>query len=173
MHMPNSEGQEDPCNPIVKSVRVKEACSGVPIRNGVAENSTIVRVDIFKKKGQYYFVPIYSWNKSLPNRACQGKNKSDWVVVDDSYEWCFSVRTNDLLKIVIKGKTYFDYYITLDVHSDGRIRLLNHDRQEDDVHYEKGEFRILIKNADSINKYNVDVLGNYYLAKPEKRLELA
>lgn len=50
MHMPNSEGQEDPCNPIVKSVRVKEACSGVPIRNGVAENSTIVRVDIFKRK---------------------------------------------------------------------------------------------------------------------------
>ena len=59
------------------------------------------------------------------------------------------------------------------MHSDGRIRLLNHDRKEDDVHYEKGEFRILIKNADSINKYNVDVLGNYYLAKPEKRLELA
>lgn len=97
--MPNSDGQEDPCNPIVKSVRVKEAFSGVPIRNGVAGNSTIIRVDLFKKDGKYYCIPVYAWNKTLPNRAyVSGKKETDWALVDDSFEWCFSIRQNELIK---------------------------------------------------------------------------
>lgn len=173
MHMPNSEGQEDPCNPIVKSVRVKDACSGVPIRNGVAENDNIMRVDIFKKRGKYYCIPIYAWNKTLPNKACVArKNESDWVEIDDSYEWCFSVRTNDLIRIDGKKESFFGYFNGFH-RSVASFSILFHDRQISKK-YKKGEKEgIGVKTAYSLTKYNVDVLGYYYLAKPEKRLELA
>ena len=173
MHMPNSEGQEEPCNPIVKSVRIKEPFSGVPIRNGVAGNSNIIRVDIFKKGGKYYCIPVYAWNKTLPNRACvAGKNESDWVEVDDSYEWCFSVRTNDLIRIDCKKESFFGYFNGFN-KSVASFSILFHDRQIS-TKYKKGEKEgIGVKTANSLTKYNVDVLGNYYLAKPEKRLELA
>lgn len=173
MHMPNSEGQEDPCNPIVKSERVKDACSGVPIRNGVAENDNIMRVDIFKKRGKYYCIPIYAWNKTLPNKACVArKNESDWVEIDDSYEWCFSVRTNDLIRIDGKKESFFGYFNGFH-RSVASFSILFHDRQISKK-YKKGEKEgIGVKTAYSLTKYNVDVLGYYYLAKPEKRLELA
>lgn len=173
MHMPNSEGQEDPCNPIVKSVRVKDACSGVPIRNGVAEKDNIMRVDIFKKRGKYYCIPIYAWNKTLPNKACVArKNESDWVEIDDSYEWCFSVRTNDLIRIDGKKESFFGYFNGFH-RSVASFSILFHDRQISKK-YKKGEKEgIGVKTAYSLTKYNVDVLGYYYLAKPEKRLELA
>lgn len=173
MHMPNSEGQEDPCNPIVKSVRVKDACSGVHIRNGVAENDNIMRVDIFKKRGKYYCIPIYAWNKTLPNKACVArKNESDWVEIDDSYEWCFSVRTNDLIRIDGKKESFFGYFNGFH-RSVASFSILFHDRQISKK-YKKGEKEgIGVKTAYSLTKYNVDVLGYYYLAKPEKRLELA
>lgn len=47
-----------------------------------------------------------------------------------------------------------------------------HDRQDGKDH-KQGLIRKGIKTAISITKYDVDVLGNYYLSKPEKRLELA
>lgn len=172
LHMPNSDGQEDPCNPIVKSVRVKEAFSGVPIRNGVAGNSTIIRVDLFKKDGKYYCIPVYAWNKTLPNRAyVSGKKETDWALVDDSFEWCFSIRQNELLKIKLKGETIFGYYNGFD-RDRGSFNILLHDRQDGKDH-KQGLIRKRIKTAISITKYDVDVLGNYYLSKPEKRLELA
>lgn len=172
LHMPNSDGQEDPCNPIVKSVRVKEAFSGVPIRNGVAGNSTIIRVDLFKKDGKYYCIPVYAWNKTLPNRAyVSGKKETDWALVDDSFEWCFSIRQNELLKIKLKGETIFGYYNGFD-RDRGSFNILLHDRQDGKDH-KQGLIRKGIKTAISITKYDVDVLGNYYLSKPEKRLELA
>lgn len=172
LHMPNSDGQEEPCNPIVKSVRVKEAFSGVPIRNGVAGNSTIIRVDLFKKDGKYYCIPVYAWNKTLPNRAyVSGKKETDWALVDDSFEWCFSIRQNELLKIKLKGETIFGYYNGFD-RDRGSFNILLHDRQDGKDH-KQGLIRKRIKTAISITKYDVDVLGNYYLSKPEKRLELA
>lgn len=173
MHMPNSEGQEDPCNPIVKSVRVKDACSGVPIRNGVAENDNIMRVDIFKKRGKYYCIPIYAWNKTLPNKACVArKNESDWVEIDDSYEWCFSVRTNDLIRIDGKKESFFGYFNGFH-RSVASFSILFHDRQISKKYKKREKEGIGVKTAYSLTKYNVDVLGYYYLAKPEKRLELA
>lgn len=173
MHMPNSEGQEDPCNPIVKSVRVKDACSGVPIRNGVAENDNIMRVDIFKKRGKYYCIPIYAWNKTLPNKACVArKNESDWVEIDDSYEWCFSVRTNDLIRIDGKKESFFGYFNGFH-RSVASFSILFHDRQISKKYKKREKEGIGVKTAYSLTKYNVDVLGYYYLAKTEKRLELA
>lgn len=173
MHMPNSDGVEDPSNPIVKSVRIIEKFSGVPIRNGVAGNGEIVRIDIFKKSNKYYCVPIYSINKELPNLACvANKNESNWDVIDSSFEWCFSIRQNELIRIEQKNNFYFGYFNSFD-RCNGTFSILLHDR-EDSKDHKKGEIMgIGVKTALSLTKYYVDVLGNYYKAQPEKRLELA
>ena len=76
---------------IVKSVRVEQVQkSGVLVRdgNGVADNASMVRVDVFTKGGKYFLVPIYTWQVAkgiLPNKAViQGKNEEDWEVMDDA-----------------------------------------------------------------------------------------
>ncbi|WP_349044184.1 hypothetical protein, partial [Brucella melitensis] len=48
----------------VKAVRVEQVQkTGVWVRNhnGIADNATMVRVDVFEKAGKYYLVSIYSW----------------------------------------------------------------------------------------------------------------
>lgn len=173
MHMPNSEGIEDLNNPVVKSVRIQEKFSGVPVRNGVAGNGDIVRVDIFRKQGKYYLIPVYSMCRELPNRACvAGKSEKDWVLVDDSFEWCFSVRQNELISLKLKKASFFGYFCGFD-RATGAISIILHDRFDTKEH-KKGEYRgIGVKSALSFTKYHVDVLGNYYVAHPEPRLELA
>ena len=78
---------------------------------------------------------------------------------------------NELLKIKLKGETIFGYYNGFD-RDRGSFNILLHDRQDGKDH-KQGLIRKGIKTAISITKYDVDVLGNYYLSKPEKRLELA
>lgn len=172
MHMPNSNGEEDPLNPVVRTVRVKETFSGVPIRHGIAGNGDVFRVDIFFKEGKYYLVPIYAIAKELPNRACVAKkHESEWTVIDNTYQWCFSVTQYDLIKIELKKETYFGYFNGFD-RSTGAVNIILHDRSTEK--YKKGLIRSIgLKTAKSVTKYRVDVLGNYYLAGAEKRLELA
>lgn len=172
-HMPNKKGEEQADNPIVYSVRTIEKLTGIPVRNGVAGNGEMVRVDVFKKKGKYYLIPVYSWNKTLPNRAVvANKNINEWDVVDDTFEWCFSLHRNELIKLVIKNKSYFGYYGGFDIHT-GAVNVLIHDRQSKDK-IKEGLIRgIGVKSADIFEKYYVDVLGFIHKAEKEARLDLA
>src|SRR3569832_1676738 len=46
--------------------------SGIPIRKGIANNGSMLRVDVFSKGSKFYAVPIYvadAARKELPNRA--------------------------------------------------------------------------------------------------------
>ena len=170
MHMPNHEGYEDLNNPIIRSVRILCKGAGFPVRNGVAKNGSIVRLDIFKKNNKFYCVPVYSYCKHLPNRACtQNKQEAEWDLVDDSFEWCFSLRQNDLIKVVFKDKIFFGYYIGFD-RALARFCCVLHDQQ---VSKKNPVIRFCIKTALSVTKYHVDVLGNYYIAQAEPRFELA
>ena len=73
----------------VKAVRVEQVQkTGVWVRNhnGIADNATMVRVDVFEKGGKYYLVPIYSWQVAkgiLPDRAIIAfKDEEDWQLID-------------------------------------------------------------------------------------------
>lgn len=177
MHMPNSEGIEDLKNPIIKSVRIKDKVTGFHVHGGLAENINIIRVDVFKKNNKYYCIPIYPYQKKLSCRACiANKDEREWTLIDDTYEWCFSLRQNDLIRIFLKrgnkNISYFGYFNSFD-RATGAISILLHDRQKLEG-TKNGEIRgIGIKTALSVKKYQVDVLGNYYLAQPEPRRELA
>lgn len=160
---------------IVKSVRVEQVQkSGVLVRegNGVADNASMVRVDVFTKNGKYFLVPIYTWQVAkgiLPNKAAtQYKDEEDWEVMDNSATFKFSLHPNDLVKLVTKKKTIWGYFNGLD-RATGNIVIKEHDLEKSKakggIHQSVG-----IKLALSFEKYQIDELGkNIRLCKPSKR----
>lgn len=147
----------------VKAVRIEQVQkTGVWVRNhnGIADNATMVRVDVFEKGGKYYLVPIYSWQVAkgiLPDRAVfQGKDEEDWPVMDDSFEFQFVLYANDLIKVELKKETFFGYFSGLD-RSTGNISLRSHDL--DKTKGKDGIHRIGVKTALSFQKYQIDELG--------------
>lgn len=162
----------EPKGAIVKSVRIVEKKTGVSIRGGLAENGGMRRVDVFKKNEQYFLVPVYFWQKKLPNRAVSAyKPENEWTLIDSQFEWCFSLVKNDLIHIQLKDKNYFGYFDGLD-RSTGALSIMVHDRAEDQG--KNGLFRgIGVRNAQNITKLAVDVLGNIYKVALEPRHELA
>ena len=147
----------------VKAVRIEQVQkTGVWVRNhnGIADNATMVRVDVFEKGGKYYLVPIYSWQVAkgiLPDRAVVAlKDEEDWTVMDDSFEFKFVLYANDLIKVQLKKDSFFGYFIGLD-RATGQISLRHHDL--DKSKGKDGIYRIGVKTALSFQKYQTDELG--------------
>lgn len=184
--------------PVVKTVKLQKAINDYLIINeknkSVAEKSKIVRTDVFIKDAQYFLVPVYisdMYLKTLPNKAItQGKPKNEWTVMDEQYEFAFSMYPNELLYIKqsgligkreIKTLNYnaegkaklepitkkqvfnegvFCYLVGID-SSDGRIKFTTHDR--------KWEFRTGSLNLQLLQKWQVDILGNKTKVEKETR----
>ena len=171
---PDKDG--NPAGPIVRTVTmVIDKLSGIPIRGGIAKNDSMLRVDVFTKAGKFHLVPVYVHHRvaGLPNRAIvQGKDEEEWTLIDESFDWCFSLYPNDLVRICQKGKApIFGYYSGAD-RSTANISVWIHDRNQEIG--KDGLIRSIgIKTALSVEKFEVDVLGNIYPARPEPRRGLA
>ena len=173
LRKPDSEG--NPTGPIVRGVTmVIDKLSGIPIRGGIAKNDSMVRVDVFTKANKFHLVPVYVHHSvlGLPNQAIVGgKEESEWTQIDDSFDWHFSIYPNDLIRVTLKQEGRFGYYAGCD-RSTAAIHLWAHDRNQQVG--KDGLIRSIgVKTALSIEKFNVDVLGNRYPAPPEKRRDLA
>lgn len=168
----NKEGVQ---GPIVRSVTIKKKESGLPIRGGLAKNDTMLRVDVFTKLEKFYLIPVYVNHKAmgLPNKAIvQGKDESDWTLIDESFTFKFSLYPNDYINIVVKGKQETMGYFAGCDRSTGGLNLWAQDRS--DKIGKDGLIRgIGVKVASEINKFEVDVLGNIYPSRPEVRHGLA
>ena len=174
-------GKEGKCGALVKAVRVENVQkSGVLVRKdesgkmqGVADNATMVRVDVFGKNGKNYLVPIYAWQVEkgeLPNRAVVAyADEEDWDVMDDSFEFKFSLYPNDLVEVVTKKDKFFGYYSGFN-RATGAINIKEHDLSKSKV--KNGVYEgIGVKTAQSFQKYQVDTLGKTIrLCKTEKRM---
>lgn len=152
-----------------KQFEAKNAKSGFYVRGGIAGNGDMLRTDVFCKKNkkgkeEFYLVPIYKSNlgKELPNKAIvANKNEDEWIVIDESFTFLFSLFMDDLIKVQ-KGETVtFGYYKGVD-RATAAITIEVHDRSQDNA-------RIGTKTLDSIKKYQVDLLGEYFEVKGEKR----
>lgn len=160
----------DGAAPLVRKIRVYDTVnSGVKVRGGLAANSpgSQVRVDVYRKNQKYYLVPHYINDISrgvLRTRAItRGKNEENWTVMDESFEFIFSLFKNDLIKITEKsGEEIKGYYITTDINTE-RITLETHDASQS---WRKG-----VKTASLFEKYTVTPLGEYYKVKKEKHPE--
>jgi CRISPR-associated endonuclease Csn1 len=180
--LPRKPLQDDPdsgpfTGPIIRAVKVNAGKkSGIQIRNGLAAQESLVRVDIFTKHGKFYLVPLYvadTVKEKLPDKTADGETQ-----IDNSFDFRFSLHPNDLAKVTLNGKGsilgYFrgyggppnPYNITLLIHDRNKN---GHERAND-----KGEIpSIGIKTALNVEKFHVDVLGNIYSTSPEKRRGLA
>lgn len=169
LYKPSKPGKKAP---IVRSVKVYEnQPSGIPIRGGIADNDTIVRCDVFTKDSKYYLVPVYAFDIArgdLPNRAIvSGKPEDEWIQIDDSYEFRFSLYPYDLVKVVTKsGKEFTGYYRTLD-RATGSLSLTEPNRNS-----EKPS-RFGARTLRLMEKYQVGVLGDISLVRREKRVGVA
>ena len=172
--------------PRVDKVKIREkATVGLPVRDGIAANGSMVRIDVFYVEDDgYYFVPIYvadTKKESLPNKAVVAyKAYSEWKEMKDE-NFIFSLYPGDLVRIqsrkgikltLTKGGTGepeivrqqgMYYYQTANISS-GAVTISTHDRRY-------SQSSLGIKTLQSIEKYQVDVLGNYYKVDlPEKRM---
>ncbi len=173
LRKPDKNG--NPTGPIVRTVtKVIDKLSGIPVRGGVAKNDTMLRVDVFTKGGKFHLVPVYVHHRvtGLPNRAIVAfKDEEEWTLVDESFEWCFSLYPNDLVQICLKKESFLGYYTGTD-RSTGAVSLWAHDRNQ--AVGKDGLMRgIGVKTAVKVEKFHVDTLGNIYPAPPEKRRGLA
>ena len=187
-YKPKSDGTPGPRVDKVKIV--ERATTGLPVRGGIAANSEMIRIDVFRvegKGGGYYFVPIYvpdTKRAELPDRAAVAhRDYAEWREMKEE-DFLFSLYKGDLVRIrssrginlnLAKGGTGEKqivrqdgmYYFSGADISGGAISLSTHDHR-----YEgRG---VGIKTLQSIEKYQVDVLGNYYRVKtPEKRMKFS
>lgn len=179
-YKPKADGTQ---GPLVRKVKVyKKQTSGVFVNdgNGIAENGSMVRIDVFCENGKYYFVPIYTADvvkNVLPNRAATAKKTyAEWKYVDDK-DFIFSLYPNDLIQckrkkgipLNLNGNSgqmerndIFAYFRSADIASAGIAGV---------AHDSSFSFRGLgVQSLEVIKKCQVDVLGNISYVKNEKRM---
>lgn len=180
-HKPKADGSQ---GPVVKKVKLyKKMSLGVPVNGGkgIAENANgaMIRVDVFRENGKYYFVPVYTSDvvkNRLPNKAVVPlKPYSDWKEMKDE-NFLFSLYSRDLIGFKHpKGKKVKDkdgtpiilieeivYYIGANIHTASFACKAQDSRYEFDG--------LGIQSLKELKKYQVDVLGHISEVKQEKRM---
>ena len=181
-HKPKSDGTP---GPVVNKVKLCEPSTlNVSVHNGmgVADNDSMIRIDVFHVENDgYYFVPIYvadTLKPELPCKACVAhKPYSGWKAMRNE-DFIFSLYPNDLIKIVHKSginmtpknkdstlapqtvKEQMFYYTAANISS-GAIALKTHDGAY--------EAHLGIKTLEKVEKFTVDVLGEYHKIDKETR----
>lgn len=184
-HKPKSDGTP---GPVVKKVKlIDKATLTVPVQRNtaVADNGSMVRVDVFYVEGDgYYLVPIYvadTVGRILPNKAIIAhKSYDEWKEMNED-DFVFSLYPNDLVRIRFSKEMKFSlsqkdstlpdervmqeglfYYRGTNI-STGAIGIINHDNTY--VIHGLG-----VKRLPLMEKYQVDVLGNISKIGKEKRM---
>lgn len=160
-------------NPNKPQYSEKDVKSGIKLRGGLANNGNMLRIDVFSKKNakgkeQFYLVPIYLADRiksELPNKAIvANKTENEWIVMDETYLFKFSLYMDDLVSVIKGDKKIFGYYKGTS-RSTASMTIEGHDR--DFIQPSIG-----VKTVDGIKKYQVDPLGRYVEVKSEIRLPL-
>lgn len=183
-YKPKRDGTQ---GPLVNKVKLVEKTTlSVAVQGGVADNGSLVRIDVFLvPKDGYYFVPIYvadTLKDTLPDLASvAAKPREQWRKMSEEH-FIFSLYPGDLLRAQGKGnisvslsnaqatgepellrKEFFFYYVTASI-STAAICVTTHDRK-----YYKGSLGI--KTLVAFEKYQVDMLGEYHaVTLPETRM---
>ncbi len=183
-YKPKSDGSP---GPLVRKVKLKEPfTTNVAVHGGegVADHDAMVRTDVFYVEGEgYYMVPIYVADTRTPilptQAATPGKPYIQWKQMQAD-NFLFSLYPNDLIRITRSKPitfhtsqkdstledTYaptdiFVYYAGLDI-STASIKCITHDN----AYFTRG---LGVKTLDRLEKYTVDVLGEYHRVEKEKR----
>ncbi len=171
----------------VKKVRIQERTNlMVDVNKGksVADNDSMVRIDIFKKQNKYYIVPVYIKDivaERLPNKAIVANKPYDkWLEMDETFEFQFTLYPNDLLYFSHKKGAKFKttnkkekkeciikegfVYYTSAMSSTGGIAVKTHDNKYNAIN-------MGVQTLLAFEKYRVDELGQITKVKKETRLD--
>lgn len=166
--------------PVCKVKVMDRVTLGVAVHGGtaIAENETMIRIDVFEKSSKFYYVPVYVSDvvrADLPRRlATVSEPYDNWRRLDETFDFKFSLYPNDLVLISKEGAS-----IKL---GDGRkeplgTRLMYY--QKADIanaaatfgtHDGSGEIRIGLQGLKRLEKYVVDYLGGVHPVRQEYRL---
>lgn len=151
---------------IVKSVKVQQVQnSGVKVRGGIADNGDMVRTDVFTKDGKFYMVPVYTHHMAsglLPDRAvAANKDEKDWFIIDQQYEFIFTLYPYDLIQI-----DDCLWYYRGTHRKTGNVNVSYPNQNDQD----RG---LGPRNAKVFQKLVISPLGEIHAVKKEKRLGLA
>ena len=163
----------------IKTVKlISQGTSGILLPNGFAKNDSMPRVDVFTKKNkkgqkEYYLVPIYVADFAkgiLPNKAItRNKDYKDWINIDETFNFEFSLFKNTLISINKTGKPEDEIFAYYNSTHKG-TGAINIEAIDNDINF-KGE-GTGVKTLFSIKKYQIDVLGKYNEVKHEKRQDI-
>ena len=147
---------------VVRHVRVRrgEFTSGVTLKRGSgvaqADNGEMARTDVYSRDGRFYLVPVYMKDIAdgrLPLRACKGSTpEAQWPVMDESYEFLFSLTKNCYVLTDKRGTIREGYF----VGTDRTTAAISLSPAEDKQKKIKG---IGVLQLDRFEKYVVDRLG--------------
>ncbi len=122
---------------VIRRLRIAETLTTIPLsERGYAKQGDMLRIDIFGKENKrgtlnYYAVPLYThhvWEKVIFSKACvQGKDETDWLVMDEPYSFQFSLHRDELVEIERAGVLYRGYYKQFG-RATATITIAGHDR---------------------------------------------
>lgn len=165
----------DPQGCVIRKVFSKQRAIQLrPQPQGHVTSGTMVRCDVFSKKGQFHLVPIYKHHlieRTPPMRAIMAaKPESEWTMIDSTFRFEFSLWKNSRFEIKFTdGEINAGYYNGLN-RNNGRIDY----SLPDDGNAEKdpaGKDLVFSTKSGvlSFRKISVDRLGRIFLVKSEKR----
>lgn len=129
---------------VIRKVRLRTTDKvAVTVRGGTADRGEMARVDVFAKankrgKREFYLVPIYphqvadrkTW-PSPPNKAVVAyKSEDDWVVIDDAFDFLFSLYTNSLVTVTKSDGEIISGYFKGLHRTTGAISVAPHQNQQ-------------------------------------------
>lgn len=175
----NPKPGEDPRGPLIRKVTMlSNNKSSRSLKHGHVIKGKLVRLDVFSKPGRademkYYLVPVYSHHlasKVPPMRAITAHKREDqWVVVDSTYRFCFSLWPNSVFEIVKNpstkkplGEHLIGYYRSVD-RAGGQIEGRDLNDAEKEISFSPKEGTRLFEK-----KY-IDRLGRMHSIRSEKR----
>lgn len=183
-YKPKSDGTP---GPVVNKVKLTEKVTH-PMRvhkgKGIAKYDSMVRIDVFKVEGDgYYFVPIYvadTVEPELPDKAViANRPDNEWKQMSDD-DFMFSLYQNDLVKVTHKrgmklSKCFKESTLSENLESKDMLLYFNTAKISDGSIYcitNDNTYKIEslgIKTLESMEKYTVDILGEYHRVRKEER----
>lgn len=168
---------------IVTHVKTTQKISSpTAVGQGIALNSRMLRIDIFLQADSQNFVgvPVYVADavaKHLPDKAVvTDKNASDWLPIHPADQFICSVATNDLIEVKFKKPVTITNISTGEKQQ--RTQLLCYfsgfsiAKAQMNFRSLNGDYTInsiVLKYIQSITRFQLDYLGNYYPIKHEHR----
>ena len=158
--------------PQIRSLRLRtDEKSWFNIRGGAAQNATMVRVDVFKGQDGYYLCPLYMADVArgkLPDQLMTvGKPEKDWLPINDSHQFLFSLYSHDFVRLTQKDGTVQEGYYCGTDRTNAQIYIFEHTKSVKFYH------NFGVKTCQSIQKFYVDYFGTRHEIKQEKRLDVA